>query len=99
MKINHTHISHFDVAINKNVVEHETLIQLTGTSAACKRFAAYLGLSRNQMRMSDWGREPIEDSWELVDLAGVVRGQLHILTSGVQLVLNRAWMDQEVVIS
>lgn len=99
MKINHTHISHFDIVLNRNVVAHDALVQFTGSASACKRFAAYLGLARNQRRMDDGAHEAIEGSYDLVDVDGTQRGQLHILDSGVQLVLNRAWFEQEVTLN
>ena len=71
MLVRSMHISHFDVSINKHVVPHPRIVQLTGSKGNCKKLAAYLGLSMNQMRMSSFPHEPIKESFRLVDIEGV----------------------------
>ena len=86
--INRTHISHFGLTLNTAVVQHDTLLQLTGTLSSCKRLAFYCGLELRQRG------ERGEQTYQLVDSHGVERGQLHDFATP-QLVMYKAWFEQE----
>lgn len=75
-QIGHTHISHFDVQNDPDVIKSDDLIQLTGTLGACRRVAYYFGLTREQFRNSD-GSIPSDNIYNLVTIDGIKVGQIH----------------------
>jgi hypothetical protein len=88
MTINRTHISHFDVEINRDVVASDRLTQLTGSWGALLRLVAYLGLEKTPASYRD-------GSFILTDASGKGRGHLHKMDSGNQLAIEREWFENE----
>jgi hypothetical protein len=87
--INRTHVSHFDVEVNTEVVASDRLVQLTGTFGALLRLVAYLGLEKAPASFRD-------GSYVLTDGDGRGRGQLHRMDRGNhQLVIDRVWFEAE----